>query len=46
MTNAIPLISSQRFLDMATVMRKARTFKAVDTGQVVTELLGIEMSAA
>ena len=40
MTGAIPLISSQRYLDPATVARKARTFKVFVVRTVTVELRG------
>ena len=40
MTGAIPLISSQRYLDPATVARKARTFKVFVVRIVTCELRG------
>jgi len=41
MTNAIPLISSQRYLDRATVMRKACMFKVFVVRTVDIELRGV-----
>ena len=40
MTGAIPLISSQRYLDPAKVARKARTFKVFVVRTVTVELRG------
>lgn len=41
MTNATPLISSQRYLAIATVMRKAQTFKVFTVRTVDIELRGV-----